>query len=549
MESLDVSFLAFGILFLIGLNSPDHLLRWMDGGVAQYSDFGGIEPVTRYVVYNRLFWLFASLAALLAGLLLLRRSGCGLAGSLWRNSRGVVVPLALAASLTAAVVVHQREPYLDPHSSALKINLPVTSAATLLKVESRLTLKTAKRSMAAEARYTFAKEAEAVDIVFVANAGLVIESVDVNGTASRWQALPHTDHIRVTLPNGGRAEVAVRYAGTIKTPRAGLFTGYICSQSVYLLENTYWLLRPLTENRSAFDVSGSILAPQKLTVVTPGYCTSVRDVGQQREWSYTATTTSLNLGVFAAEYDVIRSQVGELDVEFYVSSRHIDAFRAAKLDEYAVDILEYYQATFGPYPFDQYPLKVVEVPLYKPGGHSSLNVVTVAEYMLHRRPPVTPTDEMQFLVHDLRLVGHELAHQWWGSGVEVADQEAWTSEGLAQYAVYRYLRDNYPKPVSDFIVRSWQTSVGGNRDNYYVRHPDVLKRMRPEFAERVAAASLTTDVYNTMPLRLIRAEEHLGTELFSEKLSAVYMRHRRGVLRLDNFLAETGLTKEVLTLE
>ena len=262
--------------------------------------------------------------------------------------------------------------------------------------------------MAAEARYTFAKEAEAVDIVFVANSGLVIESVDVNGTASRWQAIPHTDQIRVTLPNGGRAEVAVRYAGTIKTPRAGLFTGYICSQSVYLLENTYWLLRPLTENRSAFDVSGSILAPQKLTVVTPGYCTSVRDVGQQREWSYTATTTSLNLGVFAAEYDVIRSQVGELDVEFYVSSRHIDAFRAAKLDEYAVDILEYYQATFGPYPFDQYPLKVVEVPLYKPGGHSSLNVVTVAEYMLHRRPPVTPTDEMQFLVHDLRLVGHEL---------------------------------------------------------------------------------------------------------------------------------------------
>ena len=105
--------------------------------------------------------------------------------------------------------------------------------------------------MAAEARYTFAKETEAVDIIFVANAGLAIESVNVNGTASRWQAIPHTDHIRVTLPNGGQAEVAVTYAGTIKTPRAGLFSGYICSQSVYLLENTYWLLRPLTENRSA----------------------------------------------------------------------------------------------------------------------------------------------------------------------------------------------------------------------------------------------------------------------------------------------------------
>ena len=45
-----------------------------------------------------------------------------------------------------------------------------------------------KRVVAAEARYTFAKETEAVDIVFVTNAGLAIESVDVNGTASRW---PH----------------------------------------------------------------------------------------------------------------------------------------------------------------------------------------------------------------------------------------------------------------------------------------------------------------------------------------------------------------------
>ena len=43
------------------------------------------------------------------------------------------------------------------------------------------------------------------------------------------------------------------------------------------------------------------------------------------------------------------------------------------------------------------------MPIYKPGGHSSLNVVTLAENMLHRRPPVTPTDEILFLAHDLKM--------------------------------------------------------------------------------------------------------------------------------------------------
>jgi aminopeptidase N len=371
----------------------------------------------------------------------------------------------------------------------------------------------------------------------------------VNGVTASWQGFPQPDRIRVVLPRGLRAEVELAYHGTIKSPTAGLFVGYICDKSVYLLENSQWLFTPLTKNSEAIRVSGSITAPQKLTVATPGQCDSVGKRDATRVWSYRATTTSLNLGVFASDYRILRARAGDMDVEFYVSSRHEEAMRAARLDKYAQGILEHYQATIGPYPFEGWPVKVVEVPIYKPGGHSSLNVVTLAENMLHRRPPVTPTDEILFLTHDLKLIAHELAHQWWGSGVEVADQDEWTSEGLTEYTVYRYYADKHPGTATEFIVRSWQTCVDADRNNYYVRHPELLKNMRPEFAEQVASGSLATRVYNAMPLKLIQAERYLGGEVFQEKLSAVYRNHCRGVLHLDQFLAETDLTEEVLVLD
>jgi aminopeptidase N len=162
---------------------------------------------------------------------------------------------------------------------------------------------------------------------------------------------------------------------------------------------------------------------------------------------------------------------------------------------------------------------------------------------------VTPTDELLFLAHDLKLIAHELAHQWWGSGVEVADQDEWTSEGLTEYTVYRYYAEKHPGTATDFIVRSWQTAVDANRNNYYVRHPEVLKEMRPAFAQKVASGSLATRVYNAMPLKLMQAERHLGVAAFQEKLSSVYRKHCRGVLHLDEFLAETGLTEEVMALD
>jgi hypothetical protein len=105
------------------------------------------------------------------------------------------------------------------------------------------------------------------------------------------------------------------------------------------------------------------------------------DEGQMRTWHFAASCPQLALGLFAAEYTRETFQVGSAAVEFYFSPRHETYIHASKVTDRIRDILEFYQGLIG-LPFDDMPLKIVENSVYKPGGHSSLNVVTMAEYLL-----------------------------------------------------------------------------------------------------------------------------------------------------------------------
>ncbi len=85
-ENLDIAFLTFGVLYFFGFTSSNYLLRWVQTSASVYSDFGGIEPVGRLVVYIRLFWLCLTAALVLLGFWFRRRPGFSLRASLVRNA-------------------------------------------------------------------------------------------------------------------------------------------------------------------------------------------------------------------------------------------------------------------------------------------------------------------------------------------------------------------------------------------------------------------------------------------------------------------------------
>ncbi len=515
-----------------------------------YSDFGGIEPMARYLIYNRLFWTCLTLSTFLIGLLLSRRLGYGLVPSVVRNSKGGLLPALVIIALVSSVFVYHQEPFLFRQDPINLVNLAKVDDVRLQEVESHATLHTPASRMSVEARYVFDKDPQVHYIDFATNAGLVIESVQVNGEPGSWQRIPDTEHIRLAVPDEAeKVEVQFQYAGSIKVPAAGMFSGFICSRSVYLLEASHWLFEPLTVCEDRATAYGSISAPKELTVVTPGRTESVTEVGEMRRWEYWATTPALNLGIFAAEYEVERMRVGQLDVEMYISPRHEATIRKLGYGAEIARILEFYQEFLGPYPFEDWPIKIVEVPLYKPGGHSSLNVVTIGEYLLNRRTPQTPGDEVWFVSHDVKIVGHELAHQWWGTGVDVVAHGSWLSEGLVEYSVYRYLLEHHDEGNGLFVIRSWESAVDRQMNSYFVKHPEELKTMRPEFARNVTTSTIRIDAYNGVPLRLIDQEKRVGVDEFSSRLSAVFRKYSKGRMYYDEFLTDMRLTGEVLHVD
>jgi len=539
-ESLDVAFLTFGTLYFFGFTSRNYLLRWVQTSASVYSDFGGIEPVGRLVVYNRLFWL-----CLMAGVVLLafwfrRVPGFSFRASLVRNTGRGVVPAAALVAVALTAWVYTREPYLFSNDSALRRDWPRAQQIWLEAVECHTRLQPQTKSLAADVRYSFVKDHAPVLMEFITNTGLRLDALTINGTEAPWSRVPETDRIKIELPQGPRAEVHLQYHGRIRYPAPGGFPGYITDRSVYLLENCHWLFQPLMQTRAPIKVSGSVTAPAYLTVVTPGRLEATTDEGQTRTWHFAAACPQLALGLFAAEYTRETFQVGSAAVEFYFSPRHETYIRAAKVTDRIRDILEFYQGLIGPSPFDDMPLKIVETSVYKPGGHSSLNVATIAEYMVNRAKVPDPNTDWGYVLRNLNTLAHELGHQWWGSGVAIDDSGAWSSEGLAEYVTYQYLAVRFPPQLARIIADGWRGSVVGRKNAYWRKDPAALERMRPALREKLLLGEAKGVAYNTLPVCLLEAEERLGRETVRTRLAELFRHYRGRTLDRSGFVAVMG---------
>jgi hypothetical protein len=539
-ENLDIAFLTFGTLYFFGFTSPNYLLRWVQTSASVYSDFGGIEPVGRLVVYNRLFWLCLTAGVVLLAFWLRRRPGCSRGAALLRNWGRGLIPAAALVVLLAAAGVYTWEPYLFPADSALRRDLPRAPQIRLEAVECHAELQPHAKSLAVEARYVFAKDSAPAGMEFVTNAGLRIDTLTLNGADAAWQRVPGTDRIEVELPLGERAEVHVRYHGCIRYPGSGSLAGYITDRSVYLLENSHWLFEPLTQARAPIQVTGSVTAPAYLTVIPPGRLESTKEEGKRRTWRFAAACPKLALGLFAGEYRQETFQVGSAAVEFYFSPRHETYIRAAKVTDRIRDILRFYQEQIGPFPFEDMPLKIVETSVYKPGGHSSLNVVTMAEYLLNRTRVSDPNTDPRYILRDLQILAHELSHQWWGSGVAIEERGPWSCEGLAEYTTYQYLAARCPDSITHNVPRGWRGSLGQSKHAWWRKDPRALERMRPALRERLLLGQAKGQAYNTLPVRLLDAEERIGKEAVRTRLAEVFRRYCGRTLDPSGFLAVMG---------
>ncbi len=172
----------------------------------------------------------------------------------------------------------------------------------------------------------------------------------------------------------------------------------------------------------------SVSAPNDYTVISNGLLTRRGRGPGSTTWVYDQVEP---MSTYLATVQIGRYDVRELDPEIpllaAVPADPGDGFEAAFGRN--ADMLRHFAELFGPYPFPSYTVVITDDDLEIPLESQSLS-----------------TFGRNFMDGDwdcVRLVAHELAHQWFGNAVTLRHwKDIWLHEGFACYAEWLWSEES-----------------------------------------------------------------------------------------------------------
>jgi hypothetical protein len=225
-------------------------------------------------------------------------------------------------------------------------------------------------------------------------------------------------------------------------------TGTIGEQGVFLLAGTGWY-PDVVDGNDVFALV-RVKAPAGMLAVTSGAGLGhvQRDGWTVSDWEVGRPVRGLSLS--AAAYQVRERREGALVAQTYFTSANQDL--APAYLEAVIRYLKLYSDLFGPYPFPKFAV----VENFFPTGYGFPSYTLLGGSIL-RLPFVLAGS-----------LGHEIAHCWWGNGVQVDYETGNWSEALTTYvADYLYAEMASPDDARDYrlqAIRNYTTLVPAARD-------------------------------------------------------------------------------------
>jgi aminopeptidase N len=263
--------------------------------------------------------------------------------------------------------------------------------------------------------------------------GLTIDSIAVNGQPALFTRSGHELSITPAQPLGSGAPFVaqVAYQGTPVEQQSvalNVQTGWVVFENgIFVLSEpdgaaTYFPVNdhPLDKASYTFRVT----VPTPYQAVANGFLTDTIEQGNMTTYVYEGA------GPMASYLTTV--VVGEFEKETGEAPNGVPIrdYYAVGLDETVRqpfaregEMVALFSDLFGPYPFDVYGSIVVDG-----STGSALETQTLSIFG-------TDSLDLTNMTYSETIVAHELAHQWYGNSISVADwRDIWLNEGFATYA-------------------------------------------------------------------------------------------------------------------
>jgi len=260
----------------------------------------------------------------------------------------------------------------------------------------------------------------------------------------------------------------------------------------------------------------SITTPSAYAVVAGGRLLTRTTKASTTTWVYeqAAPTSSYLVGLAIGKYQTVL--LGDIGPGGVPQHGHIPVHL---LPEFSRDfarqpqMMDLFQELFGPYPFDEYAVVVTDEELDVPVEAQGLSLFGA--------------NHVDGARGSERLVAHELAHQWFGNSVSIADwRHIWLNEGFAKYAEWLWSERSGGRTAQ-------QLAVGAHR----------LLSSRPQdlrLADPGRKSMFDDRLYERGGLTVHAVRCAMGDDAFFRMLRAWAGLHRNGAVTTATFTAHAN---------
>ncbi|HEX8173043.1 MAG TPA: M1 family aminopeptidase [Thermoanaerobaculia bacterium] len=204
-----------------------------------------------------------------------------------------------------------------------------------------------------------------------------------------------------------------------------------------------------------FDITLSTVADQ--TPIAPGK--KISDVtrnGRRTARFVTTAPMHLRFSIQSARYAEKHRNHAGVDLAVYYHPRH--RWNVDRMLDAMAASLDYYQANFGPYPYDHF--RIVEFPGYHGHAEAFAGTIAFAE-TVGFTAEYNKDDVFDYVTG---ITAHEFAHQWWPGQMRGAEAEGYLVfvETLAQYSAHMVMKQLHgEEQVGRFLQYELDRYLGG----------------------------------------------------------------------------------------